>query len=137
MLIKSGRAQVALEYLLLIGIVIAVTVPFFYYASTTMTQNIKMNEAATAVNKIVETADFLYALGPGSQEEILVKFPKGTKLIVIEGKEIILKLEIFEDVSDVVGYSKANMEGDLIAKSGPWHIILENEDNTIQISNKY
>ena len=137
MLIKFGRAQVALEYLLLIGLIIVTTVPFFYYSSTTMMQNIKMNEAITAVNKIVETADFLYALGPGSQEEILVKFPRGTDGIVINENEIILKLEIFNDVSDVVGYSKTSLSGELIGEEGPWHIVLKNEDNTIQISNKY
>ncbi len=131
------KAQVAIEYILLIGLIVAVIIPIFYYSLSTITQNIKMNRAYAMVNKIVETADMLYALGPGSQEVIVIEIPGGVKNITIQGKEINARLMIFSNVSDINAISKANMSGTLVTKAGSWHILMKNEDNTIKISSKY
>ena len=131
------RGQVALEYMLLIGLIIAVILPLFYYSFSTITQNTQMAKASTMVNTIVETADTLYALGSGSQELIVIEVPRGVENITIQGKEIIVKIRIFSGLSDVSAKSKTNMTGTLNKTRGSWHVLIKNENNTIQISNQY
>ena len=53
------------------------------------------------------------------------------------GDTINLKIRIFSGVSDVSAKSKANLTGTLNTRSGSWHVLIKNENNTIQISNQY
>ena len=135
--IKFKKAQVALEYLLLIGLILALLLPFFYYSFVPITQNTQMSKSTILVNSVTETADVLYSLGPGSQDVILIDMPGGVENVTIQNKEIILKVRIFSGVSDIIGESKADLNGTLNIKSGSWHVLIKNENNTIQISNKY
>ena len=134
---KEVKAQVSIEYILLIGLIIAAITPLFYYSISTITQNTKMNRAYSLVNKIADTADMLYALGPGSQEVIVIEIPGGVESITIQGKEVNVRMVLFSKASDISAVSKANMTGSLVTKSGSWHVLIKNEDNTIKISNKY
>ena len=131
------RGQVALEYILLIGLIIAAILPIFYYSFSTIIHTIKMNKAYSMVNEIVETADMLYALGPGSQEVIVIGIPGGVESITIQDNEINIKMIIFSSTSDIFARSKANMNGTLPTKSGSLHVLMKNENNTIQISSQY
>jgi len=126
-----------MEYILLIGLILAAIVPIFYYAFTTVNSNTQMNKANMCVCKVAETADMLYSLGPGSQELVIIEIPSGVENITINNNEINLKLRIFSGISDIHATSKANMTGDIIAESGTWHILMKNENNTIKISNQY
>jgi len=136
-LMKAEKSQISIEYILLIGLILAAVLPIFYYSFTTINNHTKMNKASMIVIKVVETADMLYALGPGSQEAIVIEIPSGVENITIQGKEINLKLRIFTKVSDIFAVSKTNMAGTILATPGSWHILMKNENNTIQISNQY
>jgi len=131
---KDRIAQISIEYILLIGIVLAAVLPIFYYSFTTINDNTKMNKASMVANQVAETADMLYALGPGSQDVVVLDIPAGVYNITISNKEINLKLRIFKKVSDIGAVSKANMTGTIPVMSGTQHILMKNENNTIQIS---
>lgn len=134
---KIAKAQISIEYILLIGLILAAVLPIFYYSFTTINNHTKMNKASMVTIKVVETADMLYALGPGSQEAIVIEIPSGVENITIRNNEINLKLRIFTKVSDIFAVSKVNMTGTILVKPGLWHILMKNENNTIQISNQY
>lgn len=128
------RGQIATEYLLLVGIAFLAIIPIFYYALTSSSQNIKMNEAADFVNTIAKTADIVYALGPGSQDYVKVTLPGGVESISFEGNEITLKLKIFRSISDVFAESKTNLTGSLPITSGSRYVYAKTLDNgTVEI----
>ncbi len=131
------RAQIALEYVILVGLVLALLTPVFYFSFTTSVQTIKMNEASNLVKRIADTADTLYALGAGSQDTIEINVPGGVQSISLGNKEVLLKIKIFEGVSDISMNTKTNISGTLSTKSGTYHITLKNENNTIKVTSGY
>ncbi len=125
------KGQVATEYLLLIGVAFFVVIPIFYYALTNSSESIRMNEASNFVETIARTANVVYALGPGSQDYIEVTMPGGVESVSFERNEIILKIKIFGDVSDVFAESKANLTGTLLVSDGVRHVYIRALDSGI------
>lgn len=131
------KAQLSLEYLLLVGLILMLLAPVFYYAFSTSTQTIKMNEADNFVKSIANTADTLYSLGPGSQDSIEINVPKGTKNITLKNKEVLLIIYIFNGEAYISADTKTNISGNITTKSGSYHITLKNENNTIKVTSGY
>lgn len=128
------KGQVATEYMLLVGIVLFITIPIFYYAITNSSQSIRMNEASNVVDAIAKTADTVYALGPGSQDYIQIMIPGGVESISFDRNEVQMKVKIFSDTSDFFAVSKANLTGSISINSGSKHIYIKTLDNeTVEI----
>ena len=124
-----------MEYLVILGLILALLIPVFYYSVSSFNKSISLNQAGEMVNRIADTADFVYALGPGSQDTLRVIVPGGVESISIQGREILLKIRIFGAVSDVLAFTKGNVNGSITIKSGSSIIKIKNEDNVIQITN--
>ncbi|MFH1249236.1 MAG: hypothetical protein V1660_03720 [archaeon] len=128
------KAQISFEYLLMVGLIILLLGPVFYYSFSTSVQTIKMNEADNLVKSVANTADTLYSLGIGSQDTIQVKVPGGVRNITISGKEIVLTLSIFNGNSQISQETKGNITGSIPIKEGTYHVTIKNENNTIQVT---
>ena len=124
----------SLEYLLILGIVFAVLIPVFYYSVSSFNKSIRSNQAGEMVNRIAETADFVYALGPGSQDTLRIIIPGGVQSIAFQGKEVVMKVKIFGAVSDTVASTKGNLTGSISTTPGSAIIKIKNENNVIQIT---
>ena len=131
------KSQISLEYLLLVGLLLAVLSPIFYYSFSTSTQTIKMNQASNLVKKIANTADTLYALGPNSQDTIEIIVPGGVENITIDNKEVLLAINLFKGISYIGMDTKTNISGTINTKAGDYHITLKNENNTIKVTSGY
>ncbi len=127
------RGQVAIEYLLLIGVIFLAVIPVFYYALQQSSQDVRMNEASDFVNTLAKTADVVYALGPGSRDYVNVVMPGGVENISIIRNEILLKVKIFGGMADIFAYSKANLTGSLSTISGSRHVSVKNINGTVRI----
>jgi len=78
---NKENAQVAIEYLLITGFILIAVTLIFAYAYISNNQNIKISQTSTALDKMVNTADLVYALGPGNIKHIEATFPQGIKTI--------------------------------------------------------
>ena len=74
---KKEKAQVATEYLMITGFILVAITLIFAYAYISNSQNIKISQASTAFDKMINAADIVYALGPGNIQYIEVIFPQG------------------------------------------------------------
>ncbi len=74
---NNEKAQVATEYIIITGFILAVVTIIFAYAYISNNENIKVNQASTALDKMVNAANLVYALGPGNIQYIEVTFPQG------------------------------------------------------------
>ena len=74
---KKEKAQVATEYLLITGFILVAVTLIFAYAYISNSQNIKISQTSTALDKMVNAADLVYALGPGNIQYVEVVFPQG------------------------------------------------------------
>ena len=129
---KNEKAQAATEYLLITGFILVAVTLIFSYAYISNNQNIKISQTSTALDKMVNAADIVYALGPGNIQYVEVTFPQGIKEIyditvcengvqshndLCAGSEadfgaIEMKMELFNGNTVITRGSKAELELD-------------------------
>ena len=80
-----GRnAQVATEYIVITGFLLAIITVIFAYSYTNYDQAIKTNAANAVLDALVNKADYVYALGPDNNQLVEVVIPKNVSLIGIK-----------------------------------------------------
>lgn len=80
-----GRnAQVATEYLVITGFLLAIVTIIFAYSYINYDQAIKTNAANAVLDALVNKADYVYALGPDNNQLVEVVIPKNVSLIGIK-----------------------------------------------------
>ncbi len=122
------KSQAAIEYLVLISLIIFFLIPLLYYSTSESANTIKLNDAQDAVQSLVKTADYVYSLGPGTKTNVLITIPEGVYNVSIKGYEIILNLAGY---GEVVGKSKANLTGNLSNLKGSYQVKVELLENGI------
>lgn len=103
------KGQISIEYLIIVGVVLVVSVPLFYYATKTSGDNLRINQVDDAVKSITNTADLVYASGLGSKDIVWVNIPSGVKEIKVINNILIMRLSIFGGISDYTSVSKASL----------------------------
>lgn len=130
------KAQVAIEYLAIIGLVlvaISLSAAYIWQQNEITT---KVQQAVIAVNTISAAADNLYAQGPGAKTTIDVFFPSGydSSLSYVSDNYIILKIYTAAGYTDVLAITKANVTGSLPEEDGLKVLTLETINGYVQIS---
>lgn len=119
------RGQVSIEYLMIIGLLLLVTIPLFVYAFIEVKRNIQMNHADDAVHTIANAADTVYSLGPGSKKYVWITMPGGVTQTLVNETEVSMKLYIFGGESDVFAKTKPTVIGSIPSSEGPHRIAVE------------
>lgn len=119
------KSQAALEYMLIVGIVLAFLVPLILYVFQQAEISTRMQQAEVAVNTIAMAADNLYAQGPGAKSTINVFLPNGYGGGNISNRTVIIKVFLISGSTDIVAVSKANLTGSLPKEPGYKQITLE------------
>ena len=89
------RGQTAVEYLMMLSIVLTLLSVLTYYAATITESNreeIMSSNAIIAVNKIAEAADIVYTQGDSSQITLSVYIPEEVNSIVFSNDMIIMRM---------------------------------------------
>ncbi len=124
------KGQVSVEYIIIIGIILVVTIPLFYYAVREPSRSIKLNQASDTVEVLARKADSIYALGPGSRDYVWISLPGGIDYSLIQNKSILLRLAA---LGDIVSYTRANVTGYLPITPGTYRVVVENLDSLVYI----
>jgi len=124
------KAQVSTEYLVIIGVILVVLIPLFYYAIHEANDNIRINEAGDVVNTLAQKADTVYALGKGTRDYAWVTIPTGIKNTIVSNTTLQLS---FSSLGDVTAYTRVNVSGNIPSTPGTYRIVIEALDNTVFI----
>lgn len=119
------RGQISLEYVMIVGAVLLITIPLFFYAIYETNYRVRLNQADDAVYTLVNAADTVYSLGSGSKKYVWVSIPSGVTSSLVNESEIMLTLSIFGGSSDIHASSKAVMVGSIPAGQGTYRIAVE------------
>ena len=122
------KSQAAIEYLVLVSLIIFFLIPLLYYSTSESANTIKLNDAQDAIQSLVKTADYVYSLGPGTKTTVLITIPDGVYNVSMKGHEVILNLAGY---GEVVGKSKANLTGNLSNLKGSYQVRVELLDNGV------
>jgi uncharacterized protein (UPF0333 family) len=130
------RGQAAIEYFVIIGIVIvAITI----VAGLAWQQNetsTRVQQANIAANKIASAANSLYAQGPGARASITVVMPSGYSSSRSSVQDNVITLSVFtpDGYMDVIVLTKANISGSPPTSSGLKIIELETIEGYVNIT---
>ena len=131
------RGQSSFEYIIIVGVLLIIIIPFFYYAFSESNSNIKLNQADDAVKAIAGAADSVYSLGPGSKQFVYITIPDGVTSTSVTSKTVQLQISIFGGTSDIYATTKANLTGSLPASKGTYRLSLEMLSNGLVAIGSY
>ncbi len=121
------RGQASVEYLILVGVMLAFLIPLFYYALTEISTNLKTSQAENTISLLAGKIDNIYSLGPGNREKLKITIPKGAvSLSVLNNKTIELKMMVYGNVTEIFKTTKAqNIIAALPNNSGTYFLNIE------------
>jgi len=127
------KAQVALEYLIIVSLGIILIIPIFYYALTQSSESILISQAQDTVNSVAKTADYVDSLGSGSSSKIVAIIPSNVINSSIQNKTILLRIRTSSGDTDVIAFTKTNVNGTLPTASGYYAIFFNMTGQGVQI----
>lgn len=119
------RGQASLEQIILVALLLAFVTVMFVLATNYSANTTEILQAQNTVDQLTAAADFVYTLGPNSEEYVTVYLPDSLAGWNITGKAIMLTMQTSAGRTDVFSYSKANLVGTLPAFSGTQKILVE------------
>lgn len=123
--IKPKRSQISAEYILILGMVLLVTIPLFYYAITKSNSSIRLNQADDAINSLAKAADTVYAIGPGTKRYVWIAVPSGVESTAVYDNTIQLNLQIFRGISELTRTATPSLIGAIPHGQGTYKIAVE------------
>lgn len=120
----NKRGQAALEYMLLLGVLLAFLVPVVVYSTETTARSVGALEGKRAVQSIAGAADRVYAMG-GGRMYVLVTVPPGITGQSVANKTIRLTLSSGDAASDIVGSTIGNISGSMPVSYGTHRVFVE------------
>ena len=127
------KAQAALEYLMVAGLVIGIMVTVFSFAVLYSSDSIASAQAQDAVNSIAKTADSAYSLGKGSFLKTTVTIPDGVINSSVNGKIIALTIRTSSGVSSIIARTVATVNGSIPGKRGAFAVSANMTDPNVTL----
>ncbi len=119
------KAQAALEYMMVVGMVLIILAPIIYYSYQQNEIAIRASQAKLAASRISSAADSIYAQGPGAKTFLDILLPAGySPQSFVSGNIINIRVYTAAGLGDFVETTRANMSGFLPGDSGYRRIYL-------------
>jgi type II secretory pathway pseudopilin PulG len=131
------RAQVAMEYLIILGFILALLVPLislFYNQSAQITKQVNTQQALTLGQKIADAAESVHYLGPPSKFQFQANVPEGIKSVTFSNKEITFIVDANPGTTDVVVPSSTNITGSISISAGIHLITVQSQGNYVSVN---
>jgi hypothetical protein len=131
------KAQVAIEYLMIISFALMILLPFFLHlqtVSSNLSDDVNSAIAFYSMKKIGEMADWVYSQGEPAKITFLIQIPKNVEEISFNGKIMIWKVRTSSGISDISYTSIANLTGSLPTKPGYYNVLAQATENGVKIS---
>lgn len=115
---KGVKAQASLEYMVMLALSLGVFAAILYVISTlisTSSTQIGVDSAYRAVDRIGESADFIYVHGHPSKTQINVYIPPNTEEMSIQHNTVNMRLSVGPSYTDVYTVTRGNLTGNLSA----------------------
>jgi len=133
---RDSKAQISLEYGLVIGFSLLILIPTILIAQTyssSYQDNINIHEAQRTVDLIVNYADTVQLEGPPARRTITVNMPANIDNITTLNKTLVFYMNDGEQtVYATATYSNLTWEADYRGK-GRYELIVQSDYSTVRI----
>lgn len=128
-MLKKKEGQVSVELVIILGFMIVAVMPFISYGLSKINSEIKLQMAQTAADTVVNAADAIYSLGPGTKKYVYVNMPKGVTSTLIDGNHVVINMHVFGNPSNMTAFSKAQLRGSIPSSQGRYKLALQVLEN--------
>ena len=131
------RAQVSVEYMLIMGFAALITIPLLliYYTYTSDSgDTVAAGQALQIARSIVDSSESVYYLGKPSQTTLKLNFPSSIQSANLSNKEVLFKIKMQNGVTDIFQVSSVNLSGSLPTTQGIHIITVKAQDGYVQIT---
>ncbi|MDI6806438.1 MAG: hypothetical protein QMD14_01325 [Candidatus Aenigmarchaeota archaeon] len=131
------KAQIALEYIIVVAFAIGVLTPILLYVNQSLNEYREGNNlilAKNSVTKIGQIADWVFSQGPPAKMEIEVYIPQGIEEIRIEEKVILFRIKTSAGISDVYYLTLSNVSGSISPIPGYTKVKIEAFETNVTVS---
>lgn len=131
------KAQVAMEYMILVGFLMVITIPLILVYNTQYrgtSQQIISNQASQIGQKIVDAAESIYYLGQPSKTTLKIYMPEKIENISVGNYEITFFILARGGLSEVVKLSDVPINGTLPSTAGMHYITIQSVGSYVNIS---
>lgn len=133
----TSKAQVAMEYLIIIGFVTIVTIPLvliFQTHSQETREGITSTQIYHISKKVADGAETVFYLGEPSRLTIKSYFPENIDSITLGSNEIVFKLKKKNGFDEIVVYTPINITGNLSTHQGVHYLNIECRGDHVWVS---
>ena len=131
------KAQISMEYLIIVGFVAAITIPLiiiFTTHSTEINEHIISNQADTIASRVVDSAKSVYYLGESSRVTFRVYMPKKVTGITIGNNEVVFYIKKLNGIDEIVKYCPVPINGTISYTTGIHDIVVESKGDYVWVS---
>jgi uncharacterized protein (UPF0333 family) len=135
--LKKIKAQVSMEYMILVGFLVVITIPLILVYNTQYrgtSQQIISNQADQIGQKIADTAESIYYLGQPSKTTLKIYMPQQINQTLIMNNSIVFYILWKGGTSEVVKVSDVPVQGSISSSSGIHYITLQSVGSYVNIS---
>lgn len=129
--------QVGIEYLILVGFLVAAVIPIIYYATqqSYITKDQLISSQMEKIAQEIENAcNLVFSYGNNSKLTLKLYFPDGIKSIKISGKQVEFVYYTSNGEAFVYSYPLVNLSGNISTLPGLHEIKIVNKGNYVEIS---
>jgi hypothetical protein len=111
----KSKAQISVEYLIIIGISFAILIPggyFFYNYSRSSNEAVIRTQITQIGTSILTDAESIYGLSEGSLVTLNLRYPKNIRdIYILSTTELVIKYELSSGMNEAVFFSKIPLSG--------------------------
>ncbi len=133
------RAQISIEYLMIIGFVLVVLgalIVVYFNHQTSQSRQVSAEQADSLARDIVDAAEEVYYLGEPSKRTIRIFMPQGVDSVSISDNELVFYIRGTGGISEIERPSSVNISGSLSPSSGVRDIEITAGSNYVCIAEK-
>ena len=127
------KAQAAVEYVVIIGVVLSIAITIFYFAMSYFSESVALSKAKESAEAVARNVDYVYSLGEGTRTTVSIDLPNNIIDSTIAGNEIIFKISTSAGKSDVYATAMTGPTGELPKTPGRHFLVIENIGDSVVI----
>ena len=130
----DGRGQIGLEYAAVLVLFLIILIPVLYIGVMDIQIEGQTSQAKIAVDSIADSADRVYAQGPGATTTVEVYLPAGINSAGFNKQEVNIQLNLpTGGQTDVYALARGNMSGTMPMLPGR-HVLIVSMNSSGQVN---
>ena len=125
------KGQVSTEQLFVTAIGLTFIGMMFFMSMIMSVDTIRQIQAKDTVERIVKTANLVYAMGPGATISIEIANPDSIKTINISGNRILIRVAMTSGDTDFFAYSNGQLNGSVSKIAGIQKVAISVDDYSV------